>query len=77
MKLMLSTYTVKMVIDILVPSRDVMHRPRKFGEFDQESWSVTSRLGTGKSISFFYSVPVKLPSSPVGLNLNVSASIEN
>jgi hypothetical protein len=56
-----SRYTVKKVIDFLVPSRDVTDQTLQDREKLNYSrpgrvWSVTSRLRTGKSITFFYSV---------------------
>jgi hypothetical protein len=54
-------YTVKKVIVFPVPSRDVTNHTLPGRELLNYSrpgriWLVTSRLGTGKSISFFYSV---------------------
>jgi hypothetical protein len=55
-------YTVKKVIDFPVPSRDVTNQTlpgqEKFNYSRLERvWLVTFRLGTGKSSTFFYSVP--------------------
>ncbi len=61
-------YTVKKVSDFPVPSRDVAKQTlpgREYciliipdqWEFGRPVWLVTSRLGTGKSQTFFYSVP--------------------
>jgi hypothetical protein len=46
-----SQHTVKKVIDFPVPSRDVTINYSGPGRV----WLVTSRLGTGKSLIFFYS----------------------
>ncbi len=55
------TYTVKKVIVFPVPSRDVTDQTLPGGEYFNPSqpgrlWLVTSQLGTGKTINFFYSV---------------------
>jgi hypothetical protein len=54
-------YTVKKVIVFPVPSRDVTNQTLTCREKFNNSlpgrvWLVTSRLGTGKTITFFYSV---------------------
>jgi hypothetical protein len=55
-------YTVKKVNDFPVPSRDVTHtklslaRKNLYFSCPARVWLVTSRLGTGKSLTFFYSV---------------------
>ncbi len=54
-------YNVKKVIDFPVPSRYVTDQTLSGREFFNYSrpervWSVTSRLWTGKSITFYYSV---------------------
>jgi hypothetical protein len=54
------SYTVKKVIAFPVPSRDVTNKLSLGGNNfiipAQGEWLVTSRLGTGKSITFSYSV---------------------
>jgi hypothetical protein len=59
-------YTVKKVSDFPVPSQDVTYqtlpgmspRQKKFFDYSPPArvWLVTFRLGTGKSLSYFYSV---------------------
>jgi hypothetical protein len=54
-------YTVKKVSDFPIPSRDVTYQTLSGGEYFNYSrprrvWLVTSRLGTGKTLTFFYSV---------------------
>jgi hypothetical protein len=53
--------TVKKIRDFTVPSRDVSNQTLPDREKLHHSrqgrvWLVTSRLGTGKNITFFYSV---------------------
>ncbi len=55
------SYTVKKVSDIPVPSRDVTCQTLPGREYSfyyrpGRVWLVTSRLGTGMSLTFFYSV---------------------
>jgi hypothetical protein len=50
-------YTVKKVNNFPVPSRDVTYQTLPGREYlNLGVWEVTSRLGTGKSLTFFYSV---------------------
>jgi hypothetical protein len=51
-------YTVKKIIDIPVPSRDVTNKTLHGRELSNYSplgrvWLVTSQMGTGKSLTFF------------------------
>jgi hypothetical protein len=57
----IDAYTVKKVNDFPVPSRDVTEQTLPGRNFYYSRagrvWLVTSRLGTGISLTFFYSVP--------------------